>query len=415
LAEALHEAKRWDEAIGYCRAALALRPHASAVHNNLGNALSNKGLLDEAIGHYQQALRLDPKHASAHNNLGNALKAKGRLDEAIDHYHQALQLDPKLAQAHYNLGNALYAKGRVDEAIGHWKQALQIDPKYALAHNNLGNALKDKGLLDEAIAHYHQAIQLDPKFAMAHYNLGNALYAKGRLDEAIAEYGQAIKLQPNYAEAHCNLGDALKKRGDFAQALTALKRGHELGSQRPDRRSPSLQWVRQCEQLLALEARLPAVLRGQDKPANAAEQLSFAELCGIKNRYADAARFYADAFTAQPKLADDLPASHRYNAACYAARAGTGQGRDAGKVDDKERARLRQLALAWLRADLAAWRRATDRALIQRTLKHWQQDADLPSVRDKDALAKLPAAEQQAWQKLWAEVDALLKKTPDGK
>jgi hypothetical protein len=31
-------------------------------------------------------------------------------------------------------------------------------------------------------------------------------------------------------------------------------------------------------------------------------------------------------------------------------------------------------------------------------------------VRDKDALAKFPADEQEAWRRLWADVDILLKK-----
>jgi hypothetical protein len=34
-------------------------------------------------------------------------------------------------------------------------------------------------------------------------------------------------------------------------------------------------------------------------------------------------------------------------------------------------------------------------------------------VRDKDALAKLPAEEQDAWRKLWTDVDALLKKAQE--
>ena len=41
---------------------------------------------------------------------------------------------------------------------------------------------------------------------------------------------------------------------------------------------------------------------------------------------------------------------------------------------------------------------------------HWQEDRDLAGVRDKDALAKLPAEERAAWEKLWADVAALLKK-----
>jgi hypothetical protein len=160
-----------------------------------------------------------------------------------------------------------------------------------------------------------------------------------------------------------------------------------------------------------VEARLPAVLQGNDKPANAVEQLSFAELCIIKKRYSNAARFYTAAFAAQPQLADDLQASHRYNAACYVARAATGKDADAAKLDDKERTLLRQRALDWLRADLIAWAKTTDRALVQRKLTHWQQDSDLAGVRDKAALAKLPEAEREAWRKLWADVADLLRQS----
>jgi tetratricopeptide (TPR) repeat protein len=70
---------------------------------------------------------------------------------------------------------------------------------------------------------------------------------------------------------------------------------------------------------------------------------------------AAAARFAAEAFAARPKLADDLRFPNRRNAACSAALAGCGQGQDAAKLDDAERARLRRQALDWLRADLAAW------------------------------------------------------------
>ena len=41
-------------------------------------------------------------------------------------------------------------------------------------------------------------------------------------------------------------------------------------------------------------------------------------------------------------------------------------------------------------------------------MKHWQTDADLAGLRDKDALAKLPEAEAMVCRQLWADVDALL-------
>jgi len=55
-------------------------------------------------------------------------------------------------------------------------------------------------------------------------------------------------------------------------------------------------------------------------------------------------RFHADAFAADPKLADDLRFQHRYNAARWAVLAAAGKGADTKDLDDKARARLRQQA-----------------------------------------------------------------------
>jgi hypothetical protein len=38
-------------------------------------------------------------------------------------------------------------------------------------------------------------------------------------------------------------------------------------------------------------------------------------------------------------------------------------------------------------------------------LEHWQQDADLASVRDPQALAQLLEDERQPWQQLWQKVE----------
>jgi serine/threonine-protein kinase len=128
-----------------------------------------------------------------------------------------------------------------------------------------------------------------------------------------------------------------------------------------------------------------------------------------------AARFYTGAFAAQPHLADDLQAAHRYNAACVAALGTAGAGADASPLGDKERSDLRFQALDWLRADLKAWAKASDRALVQQTLTRWQQDTDLASVRAEKALAKLPLAERDAWQKLWTDLADLLEKIGMGR
>jgi hypothetical protein len=80
---------------------------------------------------------------------------------------------------------------------------------------------------------------------------------------------------------------------------------------------------------------------------------------------------------------------------------------------------LRQQALGWLRADLALWGKQVEsgtpqqRATVQQSLQHWQNDTDLAGVRDQAALAKLPEAERAEWKKLWADVAKLLEKCSD--
>jgi tetratricopeptide (TPR) repeat protein len=200
-------------------------------------------------------------------------------------------------------------------------------------------------------------------------------------------------------------------QGRWAEARDATRRSLELMPQDHPLRAVVSRQLQQCERMLALEARLPAVLVGKERPAGGAECLEFAALCLGDKRYAASARFYADAFAADPKLADP-PAGHRYTAALAAALAAAGKGNDAATLDDKERARWRQQALDWLRADLVAWTKVTDRDLVQRTLRTWQRAPDLAGVRDPEALAKLPEDERKNWQQFWAEVEGLLAADP---
>jgi len=302
--------------------------------------------------------------------------------------------------------------GRLEEAIPEYREALRLKTDFPEVDNNLGGALLEKGQFDEAIAEFRKALRRNKDMFQAHNNLGNALGAKGRLDEAVAELREALRLNNDGAEIHCNLGDALVRQGQFQEAVQELRTGRELGSRNP--RWPyaarAAQQLRDAERLANLDARLPAILKGEEQAKDVGERLLLAQICQRKKKlYAAATRFFAEAIPAQPNLAGDLMAANRYNAACAAALAGCGQGADAAELDDKERARLRRQALAWLWSNLAAWRAALDkepdkaRPVALQRLQHWQEDSDFAGVRG-DALGKLPAAERQAWQQFWTDV-----------
>jgi Tfp pilus assembly protein PilF len=400
--------------------AVRLKPDFALAHNNLGAILRDRGQLDEAIAEHREATRLKNDYAIAHSNLGVDLREKGQLDEAIAECREAIRLKANSATAHGNLGNALAVKGQLDEALAEHREALRLEDS-AGNHLNLGNTLSDKGDVDGAIAEYRKAIAIQPSFATGHYNLGNHLHGQGKLVEAEAAYRSAIAVEPGLATAHCNLGHLLRDKGQFAEALSYLRRGHELGSKNPRWPYPSAQWVKRCERLAELDAKLPRMLMGELQPADARERLALAQLCQMSHKllYAAAARLYADAFAEQSNLADNLQGQHRYNAACAAVLAGCGQGKDADQTDGKERARLRRQSLEWLRADLTAYRKLLDKEpdkaapLVRQQMLHWQQDTDLAGVRGAEALAKLPEAERQDWQKLWADVAELLARARD--
>jgi tetratricopeptide (TPR) repeat protein/serine/threonine protein kinase len=423
LGNALAGKGQWDEALPWLRKALELDPKDSHAHNNLGRALAGKGQLGEAIACFNQAIALNPRYPVAHFNLGSELAEKGKLVEAIACYEKAIALNPGYANAHAHLGQALHARGKEDQAIACFKKALALDPNLSTArdglariHFNNGNGYSGRGKLDEAIACYREALEIDPKHARAHYNLGNVLQAKGQLDEAITCFRKAIEIEPRHAEAHCNLGHALADQGRFAESLAALRRGHEVGLKQPGWRYPSARWVREAEQRAAMEGKLAAFLKGEFKPSKTTERLGLTEVCQARKLHATATRLYADAFAAEPRLASNLQAGHRYHAACAAALAAAGQGEDAARLDDKERARLRRQALDWLKADHTGLGKLLDsgppqaRPFIVRVLSLWQKNTDLAGLRDTAALAKLPADEQKAFAQLWADVAALLKK-----
>ncbi|HEY8504304.1 MAG TPA: tetratricopeptide repeat protein, partial [Gemmataceae bacterium] len=434
-----------DEAVRFLSAAAAARPQSPGALLSLGLALKERGDLDEAIAVYQQAIRLAPDYAAAHNNLGVARLDKGDIAGAIAEYCEAIRIEPGYAHPHYNLGIALSMRGDIDGAIAAYREAIRIETGYAEAHVNLGLLLADRGDLDGAVREYRAAIRARPDFGVAHNNLGSTLAARGDLAAAAAAFREAararpafavahynlaitladlgdlkgaeascreaIRLRPDHAEAHCNLGSFLQRQGRFAESLESYRRGHALGSGRPGWPFPSGDWVRQAELLAALEPRLGEFRSGAAVPADGSEALAVARLCQLKGFYADAARFYAAAFTADPALTEDPTKQRRYAAACAAVRAATGAG--GGPPPGPERERLRAQALEWLRGEIDTWqnwsRTPGGRRDLLRAVTPWPRDPDLAPVRDEAALAELPDPERAAWLLLWRRVDELLE------
>ncbi len=223
-----------NEALDYCRKAVALNSDYAEAHNNLGVLLLAEGRTEEAISHYQDALRINPTYVDAHKNLGNAFTQTGRLDEAIGEYQKALQINPGHAEAHFGLGIALTKKGQMDDAVSEYRKALEISPQYSEAHNNLGSLLSQQGQPDEARSEFQKAVDLSPANVEAQFNLGNLLLQHAQYDEAIVHYQKTLELNPNFWEAHNNLGMAYFRLNRLDDAIAQFQEALRL---KPDNAS----------------------------------------------------------------------------------------------------------------------------------------------------------------------------------
>jgi tetratricopeptide (TPR) repeat protein len=385
-------------------------------HNNLGCALAEQKKLPEAVAAFHKAIDYQPNYVQAYDNLGAAFAKENKPGEAEAAFRKAIEIKPEHAMAYYNLGNALAEQKKLDVALAAWHKAIDLKPDLAEAYYNIGLVLRDQKKVDEAVAAWRKAVDLKPDFLDAYNKLGSTYLEQGKFAEAAAAARKAIKARPSYAEAQAILGFALQGKLEFEAALAAFRKAVALLPDNDPRRRAWQQWTRQCERYVALDRRLSGVLDGTERLAGAGEQLEFGEFCRMKELYAAAARLLRAAFAADPKLGDNVPSGVRYDAACCAILAACGEGKDADKLTDDERAHWRQQAFDWLRGDLT-WlskeldnnRKKAARA-VQGLIMHWQTNPALTSVRDKNFLAKLPEDEHKQWQRLWEDAAALLER-----
>jgi len=412
LASALAHLGDREKAVSLFRLAQLAHPDDFWINADLARTLQDLGRLDEAIRFYSVAVAVRPRSDLALDLLGNVLHEAGRLEDAVAALRQGVRLRPENAQARVSLGVALMDLGEGGSAEAEFREAKRLRPDDGMLRKRIADKLMEKGDGDAAVAECREDVDRDPENARAHDALGTALWDTGRAAEAIASFREAVRLDPRFTPAYSNLGRALLERGEFDEAIECLRRGH-YGPIVTDRRSPSAALLREAELMAALDARLPALLRGADRPADAAESAYFARLCFTRQLFAASARLWHEAFAKRPSLADDLKAGHRRRAARAAALAGSGRGKDDPPPDADERERWRQQALDWLRVDLAAYKQqlesgpARNRSTALRQLGLWRVDPALAGLRDEPALSALGRSEREACRALWCEVSAL--------
>ena len=453
-------------------AATAFQSDLAKSHHNIGILLSESGKPTEAMLAFESARAIRQALADAnpavtafqsdlarsHNTIGVVLSDTGKPAEALEAYESARAIQQALADAnpavtafqsdlaasYDNIGILLIETGKPAEALEAYESARAIQQALADAnpavidfqsdlaqsHNVIGLVLIETGKPAEALEAYESARAIQQALAREHpespdftRDLGGTLNniaridldagrfeeARARLNEAVVWQRRALASNPANSTYHQYLANHLYNLSRAAQGLGDSEGVAEANRQLAELRDSDPAMVK-------LDARLAAVLAGEQEAVDEAERLQLAYRAYEKSLHAASTRLYDEALAADPKLADDRQAEHRYNAACAAALAAASKGRDEPPPDEDAKATLRAQALGWLWAELAAWEQVAQESgeggeeLIAGTLDHWKVDSDLACVRDLAELDKLPEVERSEWRTFWDGVDQLREK-----
>ncbi|MCI0684015.1 MAG: tetratricopeptide repeat protein [Gemmataceae bacterium] len=222
---------RNEEATGYCRAALAIRPNSAGMHAGLGSCLLRPGREDEAIALYRRAMELQPDYTHPYHSIGRALAMKGALKEAIDSYHKFLLGKPSpwyAAYGHYDLAEAYKSMDEPDKAIVNYWTALEFNPKHVGAKNALSNATRNRKSRDKVIDFFSKFVQANPHNAPARWYLGNALWFQGNADQSLGHFEKAVQHDPNEKEYYYSLGNNQRRLNQLDEAILSYQKAIDL-------------------------------------------------------------------------------------------------------------------------------------------------------------------------------------------
>ena len=186
-------AKRYQDALGACNQALALKPDYAEAYNVIGGIYVGTKQLELAVTHYIKAIELDSKAQTYRTNLGAAYNKMAKHKQAIRVCQEALGIQPDDAEAYNCIGEAYVEWDslhgpRSSHARKAFEQAVAKDPSVAKYQVNLADAYRADKQYREAIEPYRNAIAIDNTLTRAHYGLCRTYLDLCMMSEATQEY-----------------------------------------------------------------------------------------------------------------------------------------------------------------------------------------------------------------------------------
>ncbi len=383
------------------------------LHSSLAEYASALSVQKSLADRFPSTLQFQLELGTGWIGLGNAQNTLGQLDKAIDSYSSAVELwrglvsrnaeqsqfRAGLAGTLNNLGATFNQSGDRAKANEHFLEALSIQRKLLdelpdnttrqltlaeTASNYGGFVLNDTPadaipFLDEAEALFQEVLKTHPQHPMATQPRNHNLCYKAMALFDLARYEESTEL---FQTAVSQMDGTMRQQ---MEENTSLSRT-----------------------FLELAPQLDSILAGNGEPSDDQERLELAQHCFRRRLFLRT----ASEFKIYLENVPECSAADLQLAAQAAALAAARKGDDAGELTETESAQWRSQCREWLERTLDKVAEVPinkDPPQVKATLTTLLSKRDLESVRDPDALAKLPVSERQIWENFWIKVRKLVQ------
>jgi tetratricopeptide (TPR) repeat protein len=228
-------AKRFADAEGFARRAVALQPKNAIAWDRLGVALQARGLINpETESAYRRAVELDPDFPVAYAHLARVLNRMGHQDEAAPLYEKATQLAKDPATLNL-IAESLQAEQQWQNSEPVLKRALELDERNPTALYLMGRMLVVFKRYQESEPYLKRASEVSPRAFQPFQLLGRTYLALDRFEDAEMVYERAAQFaSPGDRKQLAGIygfegvGDGFMKAKNKAGAARAYKRALEL-------------------------------------------------------------------------------------------------------------------------------------------------------------------------------------------
>ncbi|MFZ0771709.1 MAG: tetratricopeptide repeat protein [Candidatus Sulfotelmatobacter sp.] len=327
-----------DQAEVSFKKAAGLDPKAMNAQLALGGFYQSRNRMPEAEQQFQHAIELAPKDPAPREALVRLYMTEGKKAETEALLKQAKSDLADNSEGYRMLGDYYFASGDLDKAVAEYSSLYSGHPKDVLVKKNyiqiliLKNRLAEAGKLNDevlkanphdvealvyrgqiqlrqndaggAVDSLQQALKNDSGNAVAHYQLGLAFDLQHNDERAESEWREAARLHPDLTDAQRALAALEIRRGDV-DALTQT--AQQIVANAPY--APDGYMMRALVEMN--RQKYPDAQQDLTKamglaPGSPAPYVQMGNLHQLQKQYAEAIKFYQQAFDKDAASTDAL-------------------------------------------------------------------------------------------------------------